>query len=401
MKGKRLSPIIITGIIVILGAGLLYGLYLNWSKSDITVNSSAVEKVNTDTNDLDLKTIIHNTEKNVMLIEGQNDDETITGSGFLYNKDGDIITNAHVVEDADIIYVRTANAETYPGAVVGVGEDTDIAVIRVPELSGKTYLSVDKNNEAEIGDEVIALGSPHGFQNTVTLGIISGTERDLTAEGFDYNNAYQISNEITHGNSGGPLINRDTGQVVGINSVGTEDGTIGFSIPIQEVISQVEEWSEETENDDLEFASPEGTAGETDEEQLTEDAEYLIDYFFENITIRDYVGAYTLLGSDVQSDISYTDFREEYIHTVDLEYSGLDKDEANENRVKITTDVTIQSNAPGENDTEDVDNEDNENENEENNEEENTEENVYTYTFTIGYENDQLRINDLDYTEED
>lgn len=393
MNDKRLFPIIITAVVVVLGLGLLYGLYNNWDKSEINADNSTIEKVDTDNSDLDLKTIIHNTEKNVMQIEGENEDETITGSGFLYNEQGDIITNAHVVKDADIIYVQTANAETYPAAVVETGDDTDIAVIRVPELAGKTYLPVDKNG-AEIGDEVIAIGSPHGFQNTVTLGIISGTERDLSAEGFDYDNAYQISNQITHGNSGGPLIRRDNGKVIGINSVGTEDGTIGFSIPIQEVIDQAEEWSSDVQNDDLEFADPEDVGDENDEDQFSEDAAYLIDYFFENITIRDYIGAYTLLGSEEQSSTSYTDFRENYIHTVDLDYSDLEKDKTDENRMEITTDVTIESKILDQTDHE-------ENDDNEDNEEANTEEKDYTYTFTVGNENDQLKIIDMDYTTDD
>ncbi|HLR01963.1 MAG TPA: S1C family serine protease [Virgibacillus sp.] len=378
MKDKRYLPIIISVIIMILGIGLIYGLYSNWKQQALTVNSSAIDKVNkTKTDELDLKAIIHNTEKNVMLIEGENDQETITGSGFLYNEMGDIITNAHVVEDADIIYVRTANAQVYPGAVIGVGDDTDIAVVRVPQLAGNSYLPIENGEKAEIGDEIIALGSPHGFQNTVTLGIISGTERNFSVEGFDYENAYQISAQITHGNSGGPLINQSTGNVVGINSVGTEDGTIGFSIPIQDVSSQIEQWSNETQNDDLEFGNPDNIAGDSDEEQLTEDASYLIDYFFENIMIRDYIGAYTLFGSEKQSGLSYTDFRETYIHTVDLEYSDLVEEEAEENRIKIKTDVTVETKSP---------------------DKEKTKKKNYTYVFTVGYENDQLRIMDINRT---
>ena len=353
-------------------------MYSNWSKKEITINTPVIDKVNTNSDGLDLKTIIHNTEKNVMLIEGQNKNETITGSGFIYNEKGDIITNAHVVEDADIVYVRTANAEVYTGAIIGIGDETDIAVIRVPQLAGQTYLPVNKDVHAEIGDEVIALGSPHGFQNTVTLGIISGTERDFSVDGFDYENAYQISAQITHGNSGGPLIKRSNGQVIGINSVGTEDGTIGFSIPIQDVIEQSIEWSNETQNDQLEFGHADDIDGETYGEQFIDDSKYLIDYFFENITIRDYVGAYTLLGSEKQSGMSYTDFRETYIHTVDLEYSDLLEDKADETHVNITTDVTMQSKLPDKKDIE---------------------EKVYTYVFTVGYENDQLRIMDIEITD--
>src|SRR5699024_8691408 len=267
MKDKRFLPIILSIISVIIGAGFIYGIYSDWTQEELTINSSTIDKVNTNMKGLDLKTIIHNTEKNVMLIEGQNEHETITGSGFLYNEEGDIITNAHVVEDADIIYVRTANAQVYPGAVIGIGEETDVAVVRVPQLAGKSYLPDNDEITAEIGDEIIALGSPHGFQNTVTLGIISGTERNISVEGFDYENAYQISAQITHGNSGGPLINQSTGNVHGINSVGTEDGTIGFSIPIQDVSSQIEQWSNEAQNDQLELGNTDNIAVDSDVDQ--------------------------------------------------------------------------------------------------------------------------------------
>src|SRR5699024_4028640 len=114
--------------------------------------------------------------------------------------------------------------------------------------------------------------------------------------------------------------------------------------------------------------------GETHGEQFMEDATYLIDYFFENVMIRDYIGAYTLFGSGKQSSMSYTDFREAYIHTVDLEYADLKKDKTDDGPMKISTDVTIKSKLPDKDEIE---------------------KKVYTYKFTVGYENDQLRIMDL------
>src|SRR5699024_12712072 len=143
MKNRRFLPIGLSVIILISGISIIFMMYSNWSKKEITINTPVIDKVNTNSDGLDLKTIIHNTEKNVMLIEGQNEHETITGSGFLYNEEGDIITNAHVVEDADIIYVRTANAQVYPGAVIGIGEETNVDVVRVPQLAGKAYLPVN------------------------------------------------------------------------------------------------------------------------------------------------------------------------------------------------------------------------------------------------------------------
>ncbi|MFD1172094.1 S1C family serine protease [Oceanobacillus picturae] len=368
---KKYLPIILSVLLLTVGIVLCVLMYNSWNDEELSVNNPTINKVNVNEATLDLKSIIHEAEKNVIQIEAQSDESTLTGSGFLFNEKGDIITNAHVIRDADTIYVRTANAQIYPAAVVGIGESLDVAVIRVPQLAGKNYLEVEKDLNAEIGDEIIALGSPHGFQNTVTLGIISGAERNFSVDGFDYSNVYQISAQITHGNSGGPLIHRNTGKVVGINSVGTEDGTIGFSIPTNEVIGDIEKWSNEAQNENLEFTSTTDIIDTNTPEQFMQDAEYLIDYFLESIDIRDYVNAYTLLGSNMQSQTSYQDFREEYIHIVKLEYSDLTSNVTEENTVKTTVEVEIESKLENK---------------------EKTEKKKHTFEFITDYENDQLKI---------
>ncbi|WP_238591044.1 S1C family serine protease [Oceanobacillus picturae] len=371
LQKKKYLPIILSVLLLTVGIVLCVLMYNSWNDEELSVNNPTINKVNVNEETLDLKSIIHEAEKNVIQIEAQNDESTLTGSGFLFNEKGDIITNAHVIRDADTIYVRTANAQIYPAAVVGIGDSLDVAVIRVPQLAGKNYLEVEKDLNAEIGDEVIALGSPHGFQNTVTLGIISGAERNFSVDGFDYSNVYQISAQITHGNSGGPLIHRNTGKVVGINSVGTEDGTIGFSIPTNEVIGDIEKWSNEAQNENLEFTSTTDIIDTNTPEQFMQDAEYLIDYFLESIDIRDYVNAYTLLGSNMQSQTSYQDFREEYIHIVKLEYSDLTSNVTETNTVKTTVEVEIESKLENK---------------------EKTEKKKHTFEFITDYENDQLKI---------
>src|SRR5699024_2217709 len=177
MKKKRkwIAPITVTILIIFSGVVAFTLLNNYWKSQDIAIDHTVINKVKQDSPVIDLKTIMHETEKNVVQIEAISEDTSLTGSGFLYNNKGDIITNAHVIKDADVIYVRTANAHIYSAAVVGIGDETDIAVIRVPQLSGQPYLSIETENTPEVGDEVIALGSPHGFQNTVTLGIISGS----------------------------------------------------------------------------------------------------------------------------------------------------------------------------------------------------------------------------------
>ncbi|MGP4108818.1 S1C family serine protease [Virgibacillus sp. L01] len=377
MHKLQIKPLIASAVVVIIGFVLLFFIHNQWGTQNVAVNNPVINKVESSSRSIDLKTIIHESEKSVVQIEGQNEFNTITGSGFLYNNKGDIITNAHVVKDADVIYVRTANARAFPAAVVGMGKDTDIAVIRVPQLAGQNSLTVEKDAQAEMGDEVIALGSPHGFQNTVTLGIISGTERNFSVDGFNYENIYQISAQITHGNSGGPLINRETGKVIGINSVGTEDGTIGFSIPISKVIEKVTKWSNEAQNEQLDFANTSEIGSNTKPKELKENAEYIIDYFFESIIIRDYVGAYTLLGSSMQAENSYSDFRERYIHIIDLEYSDFSSKIVKNDQIETTVNVTVETNLQNK---------------------EETKKEVFKYVLTIGNENDQLKILNLSKT---
>lgn len=345
--------------------------YNHWDKQDISISNPIISKIQQQKQTKDLKSIIYESEKHVMQIEGQNESETLTGSGFLYNNQGDIITNAHVIQDADMIYVRTANARIYPAAIVGISEEIDIAVIRVPQLAGQSSLPVERESLAEVGDEVIALGSPHGFQNTVTLGIVSGKERNFSVDGFDYKNVYQISAQITHGNSGGPLINRETGKVIGVNSVGTEDGTIGFSIPSQDFIDLVEQWSIETHNDKLDFPSTADIVTKFNPDQLIKDAEYSIEYFLDSINIRDYVNAYAMLGDSMQKKNSYSDFRERYINIVKLDYDEIVSELTEENELVITVKVTLEEKVNNENKTKTKKEE---------------------MTFTVGYENDQLKI---------
>ena len=345
-------------------------MYADWQDNELLISNPIVDTVSENTICLDLKSIIHEAEKTVIQIEGQNEYQTITGSGFLYNDKGDIITNAHVIQDVDAIYVRTADAKFYSAAIIGISEETDIAVIRVPQLARLDVLPI-ATEMADIGDEVIALGSPHGFQNTVTLGIISGNERDFTVDGFDYSNVYQISAQITHGNSGGPLINRTTGEIIGINSVGTEDGTIGFSIPINEVIDQVEEWSNKAVNDQLEFANITDLINKENSEQAAEDSLYLTEYFWDSIAIRDYVSAYSLLGSALQQESSYSAFRNDYINIVELKSAEPTSEVLENNQVETTINVEIKSRE---------------------NEEQKEKVNPRSFQFIFAHENDQLKI---------
>lgn len=372
MAKKQIAPIVLSLIISILLIIFSIILFNHWKGKPVYGVDSIIERVVEDEGP-DFKSIIRLAEKTVVQIEAHNKYDTLTGSGFLFNEKGDIMTNAHVVQDAEYIYVRTANAHIYPAALVGISDETDIAVLRVLQLAGESHLPLEKENFAETGDEVIALGSPHGFQNTVTLGIISGTERNFSLEGFKYENIYQISAPITHGNSGGPLIDRDTGFIIGMNSVGSSDGTIGFSIPIKEVINEVERWSASVHNEDLNFPITEDILL-FDPEELEQDANYLVDYFFEGIQMRDYINSYTLFGNVLQDKISYSNFREKFIHTLEIKYDIESIETTEEQIAKAITRVSLEKILPDEDETEQID---------------------LKYTFTISYENDQIKILNL------
>ncbi|SDJ75944.1 S1C family serine protease [Sediminibacillus albus] len=372
MKNKQIYlPILITVILLLAGGTAIYFIHDNWSSKPLDVKNTLAHQVEEQPDTVNLKSIIHQSQKNVVQVEALDKWNEKIGSGFLYNNKGDIITNAHVVKDAEAIYVKTANAHTYTAALVGVGKKLDIAVIRVPQLANQAPAEMDPNFEAELGEEIIAVGSPLGFQNSVTLGIISGINRSFTIDNFEYKNVYQISAQITHGNSGGPLIDRASGKVIAINSAGTDEGNIGFSIPIQQVMDQAETWSEAAEDKELEYESVAENAQEVEPEKLQQDAKYMINYFFESLSIRDFINAYTLLGSEWQMETDYQQFREDYVYIVDTKTSEMTTSfDEESNQVTVTMQV----------------------EHEERNTNQKTAVKNYHYTFKVGYENDQVRL---------
>jgi serine protease Do len=154
------------------------------------------------------------------------------GSGFIIDSDGVIVTNHHVVGNADRIVVALADGTELPAKVVGSDDLTDIAVIKVEPPHSLPALSWGDSQALEVGDWVIAAGNPFGLGGSVTAGIVSARGRDLGASPFD--DFIQIDAPINPGNSGGPLFNED-GEVVGVDAAilsptGSSVG-IGFAIP--------------------------------------------------------------------------------------------------------------------------------------------------------------------------
>jgi len=156
--------------------------------------------------------------------------ETIVGSGVIIERDGQILTNAHVVDGAASLSVTLDNGNKVPARVLGLDTVLDVALIRV-EVSGPLPIArLGDSAAVKVGDEVVAIGNPIGLDQTMTRGIVSGLNRVLP--GVSDEAMIQTDAPINPGNSGGPLVDR-CGQVIGINTLISEDAqSIGFAIPI-------------------------------------------------------------------------------------------------------------------------------------------------------------------------
>jgi len=156
------------------------------------------------------------------------------GSGILISKDGEILTNYHVIRNADTIKAKLADQTEYEGRLVGKDDRTDLALIKIRRSGGNMpFARLGSSSQLEVGDWVMAIGNPFGLEHTVTAGIVSAKGRVIGAGPYD--NFIQTDASINPGNSGGPLINA-LGEVVGVNSaIFSQSGGnigIGFAIPI-------------------------------------------------------------------------------------------------------------------------------------------------------------------------
>ncbi|CAN5552213.1 DegQ family serine endoprotease [soil metagenome] len=160
----------------------------------------------------------------------------VVGSGFIVDKSGYIVTNAHVIEDSVVITVKLDSGEEYTAKVIGVDVETDLAVLKIDARRDLPFVKFGDSEKAEVGDWVLAIGSPFGLTKTVTAGIISTTRRE-TPTSSSFQRFIQTDAAINRGNSGGPLVNMD-GEVIGINSqIATSTGDyngIGFALPSRE-----------------------------------------------------------------------------------------------------------------------------------------------------------------------
>jgi S1-C subfamily serine protease len=174
-----------------------------------------------------------------------------TGSGFVLDEEGLILTNAHVVAAATSIQVKFSDSHTVAAMPLGKDPDTDLALLRVePRGLDLKPLQLGDSDTVEVGDPTVAIGNPFGLERTLTTGVVSALQRRLTApSGFTIENVIQTDAALNPGNSGGPLLDA-SGSVIGINSQIASGGAgggnvgIGFAVPVntaKRVIPQLEE----------------------------------------------------------------------------------------------------------------------------------------------------------------
>jgi serine protease Do len=158
----------------------------------------------------------------------ESEERRSSGSGFIIRQDGYLVTNAHVVTDAERIQVKLADGHRFEGRLIGQDDRVDLALVKI-EAKGLPVATIGDSNRLRVGEFVLALGHPFGLEQTVSFGIVSrkGAPLMVAAPGFDF---IQTDAAVNPGNSGGPLVNM-AGEVVGVNSMAARNGSIGFAIP--------------------------------------------------------------------------------------------------------------------------------------------------------------------------
>jgi S1-C subfamily serine protease len=166
----------------------------------------------------------------------QQENRTALGSGFVYDNNGHIVTNNHVVANARIVDITFIDGNRYTANVTGRDVYSDLAVLKIVENFTQAELApplpLGNSSELKVGDQVVAIGNPFGLEGSITTGIVSQTGRLLPLEetGFSVPNAIQTDALINPGNSGGPLLNMKA-EIIGVNTAGIFPGNIGFAVP--------------------------------------------------------------------------------------------------------------------------------------------------------------------------
>ena len=170
------------------------------------------------------------------ILDPEVENRTALGSGFVYDNEGHIVTNNHVVSNAQIVDITLIDGSRYTANVTGRDPNSDLAVLKIVENFTETEwpppLVMGNSTQSKVGDPVVAIGNPFGLEASMTTGIVSQTDRLLPLEGagFSVPNTIQTDALINPGNSGGPLLNMQA-EVIGVNTAGIFPGNIGFAIP--------------------------------------------------------------------------------------------------------------------------------------------------------------------------
>ena len=229
----KIAPFILVAMIVFVFSGLmLYAGHLEiFGQSDDTRNSTSIS----------ISKIFKDVQGSVVQITRENkqapdspEDENVTslGSGFVFDKEGRIITNHHVVQDSKSVDVTFIDGNRYVASVIGSDPFNDVAVIKITQnISEKLRpLILGNSSGVEVGDQVIAIGNPYGLAGSMSLGIVSQKGRLISTEGsaFSIPSVIQTDALINPGNSGGPLLNIQE-EVIGMNTAGVLSDSGGFS----------------------------------------------------------------------------------------------------------------------------------------------------------------------------
>ncbi len=237
---------------LVLGVGLGAAAFAVLDDGDTVIRNVTVqESAPVSSAELDARAIYDRASKSVVelaatssSLDGQS---SAQGSGFVFDDQGHVVTNQHVVAGATTVAVSFWNGVERNATLVGTDPSTDLAVVRVyaPE-SLLEPLPLGNSNSVAVGDPVLALGSPFGLEGTMTAGIVSALHREMTApNNFTITDTIQTDAAINHGNSGGPLLDRQ-GRVIGVNAQiesesGGSDG-VGFAIPsntVRAIVTQL------------------------------------------------------------------------------------------------------------------------------------------------------------------
>jgi putative serine protease PepD len=258
--GIVVASLVVGGLAGLAGAAGLAasGAFASISPSPPASSSAIVKQPDTPAVKGSVEQVAKSVLPSVVKINVQGPAGAGSGSGIIISSDGEILTNNHVVELArggGLMWVNLNDGSTAKATVVGTDPVTDLAVIKAQGVSGLTPATLNDSSNLQVGEQVVAIGSPFGLQATVTSGIISALDRPVSVSGEGGNEttypAIQTDAAINPGNSGGPLVNMN-GEVVGINSsirtassgvMGGEGGSIGlgFAIPINKVLPIVQQ----------------------------------------------------------------------------------------------------------------------------------------------------------------